>query len=1391
MAAVTPEEPSTQPEVLTIPESPFDNEISLLYKVAVSLRQPRRYIIVRPATEADVGVVPIIRGLAFIPVHDLMALILQQPPENPDINPLLDIYQILNEISPDFKITPNDVAMFYYELQLEHGRTAEQIFPVVRQFYDNLEAEAVRNFEKEHKHQTAPQLSLGFRDVREMTDQYVFWHSQFEQYLNQDAQTLAVIEEIQSILESRQPVRASPLTIENVTISMSPTLTETQRPVNGDDGIDLFNLSQPSETTPLIQYNERGTTPSSESENRYYKLYRGEVTYPTPNYEELIPPATAAALAPAMYLTVWAPETLHPRVTKSDRRLPKDAFTRAVYLLQNNTLTVSSPITPTQTENIIRDRLSAALPMISLGPSHEIKVRGTFYLYNFEISEVSLLDMILNDPLMNTYLYVEESMYSYAEKKRLYIHYKSLLSTLESRQGEEKGETSNMSSVSAKLKQLYVESGSQFVEITPNGPAQIDLAPGTPYVQVRVTRADSREVAAQFMEIFRRLLDYYREKRQELDTFYRAFIPEIASIPPQVKLGRIPKDVPTPRQLPPEVPRHVETLEEIEEETREIEEVPDSTSIPESPGSQDLTAQPTVTLPNRRGSGKLQQLQNYAPDVFVSGVARHGCQSKAQVVPVPENEIENRNGMLIWRDHPFQRGDQLIDRQVLSFPPENPRYYFACPTDELPYPGVKKNAINSNATAYPFIPCCYGRNQMAPNVNSGYNQYYRGRRREAVATTSRVTNRLRTDKVLDPGKAANVPMAINTLLRQYSEESKDFVRFGVPRTLNSLIHCVCLALDIPEYVRFSVEGRENYVIRVRQHILATISPSLLRQELYDFPDEEIMRQLADRTIFFDPRLYYRAVEETFNVNLYVLTPAENGAGQLELPRFKIFHARPLRLDRPTVLIFKHSGARTSTLPYPQCELLVDYDSGTNTVRQLFGPSMTQLMHTALLTINMTMSWAIESTELVARRNLFSIINYNSLLPEGLSLSGQVLDDYGKLRALIGSTPSGKTLSIILFPSQPENLPAIPQPDNSDVELAVATYGQPIAVSRGSPNVVSPAPSEPNDVVTGLWYPLLDLTTGLYVPISPTSLPELMDLPIGPPNPLSPSSGESVVARVRRLRRTLDRILQLVRWLFSLSQVTTERPPSPRQFVEEYFAIGEETTDSATYYDLSTVPRRLPEARSVEEAITQMEQIVPTLFSQGRIIMYSPEFAAKILGKLEEFYRQARPLPHEPGWVVPTQITGYYQEETDFLPQVNVAIFLSEADIRSWLRSITRAGVQYLVISNHLDLSMALVEDPYLYIAPDGKIYLIQNVFAGEKNRALQVALTWSQNYVNLGFRAPPYNDGPLPYVIYGISTAAAPIAIENLTGGVTPYLQLLNTATQSEAGRYAAMLPLL
>src|SRR5207245_247431 len=86
----------------------------------------------------------------------------------------------------------------------------------------------------------------------------------------------------------------------------------------------------------------------------------------------------------------------------------------------------TGPITQDHDEQFMVRRVQEALPSLTLGPTQEVRVAGEFDIYGVSLVEPILLDMLLNQPLMSTYLYIDESLKDYAEKKRLNIHYKSL-----------------------------------------------------------------------------------------------------------------------------------------------------------------------------------------------------------------------------------------------------------------------------------------------------------------------------------------------------------------------------------------------------------------------------------------------------------------------------------------------------------------------------------------------------------------------------------------------------------------------------------------------------------------------------------------------------------------------------------------------------------------------------------------------------------------------------------------------------------------------------------------------------------------------------------------------------------------------------------------------------
>jgi hypothetical protein len=1302
----------TEPEV-TI----FDNQITLLYKWSNYLQVPVRYLVL-PKQNTGQGLVQ--------PVS-LFALIKALIDEN------LNLSQINSVINDNYRTTAttNDIVLAYFGLK---GRP-KTTFTEINNFY---------NPDDEDQHR-------GFRDVQELRLMYQAWYGRVQQQLERDKQTLDGILGLQQTLQELPPLHVSPLQIDNVVTSVNPQMD------NPIDGIDLFNRSVVSHYVPFIQYND-------DSGKRFYKIYQGAPGEMVPNYSVIVQPSTQTSRQNVIYMTVWTGEGDIARATK-------ESFTRAVYSLETNRLVVGTPVSQGRNEQLVLNRLALALPQLRFGASSEVRIGGEFLIYDLEISDIILFDMILIQPLLNTYLYIEEIGKPAAEKRRPYIHYKSITADRElfdpdvvAVLGKDDSQSTLNSSVSVSLNQRYVTEDSTIFTVQLQEPTQVSLPVGTPYIHVNILRADNRSVANQFILILRRLLQFYKENQQDIKDVYYGFIPLLQEIEQHSKQTTIVK---------PPIQRTGKGRGAVKGQS-----VQQITGTSTQSDNNQVTMEGGFMVPRPSGyKHKIEQLQDLAPDLFVSGYARK-CQCPLQPIIIGPRDVET------WRNRTFIENGVQRQRQIMAFPRENSRWLFVCPGDSDPYPGVKDNKTLSNKDQYPYIPCCFKTDQMNPLANSRYNEYYRGVTRKAK-TQPKVSHTIKTNKIPGPGRIGYVTQSISNLLKRYSEETVDIVRYGVVQSPNSLLHCLCVATDRREYINQA--NPEAYVVNLRRQIARSIHPGLLKQELFDYKDEEIIEQLSDVNRFLDPQLYYRALEETFNVNIYTFTiPREVGVtgdteeelGAIEVPRFRLFRTQPIRLDRPTVTILKHWGAESDNLSYPQCELLVDYDKDNETVIKLFGQEMTQLCHAALLDVQKSITWSFQdeqvadevTTTLVARDNIYSKVDLATLLSNaGLVPASQIIDRYGKLRALQYRVDN-YNLTVISVPGQPINLPTIlpeaTQQSLPPAELVVELLGEPSA--------------KIND---GLWFQLFDIEHALLVPVSSTE--SFTDLPQGPKNPLISSERyNNPIQRLRILRRNADIIIQLLIWLLLLKNRTDNT--DAYSFVNQYFSLFQPTQSDSSplQYDFSRIPRILPVVNTVEEAISTLSRIVPTMFRDGKILVSSNETARKLADRLYEYQRNFgldNPLP--------TEIKGLFTQADDFQRQDFTIILVGERDLQAWLRSLSRTGFRNVTIRERLDISYGLLDEPYLFINTDGKIYLIQNVIAGDLMRALNIAKQWNTTKVNKGFHVDPLDETDTipPYIVYGISTAAIPIPIEDHTNEQEEFLQILTYGSN----RYAAMLPIL
>ena len=800
-----------------------------------------------------------------------------------------------------------------------------------------------------------------------------------------------------------------------------------------------------------------------------------------------------------------------------------------------------------------------------------------------------------------------------------------------------------------------------------------------------------------------------------------------------------------------------------------------------------------TTIPKTRW----QLLHGNAPDIFVKGYPRVGCQPPSRqplIIRVDEEDGCIRKKITV--------GNTLIDRQVLAYPKDNPKITFVCPDDKYPFPVVKENKSLPNRDKYPFIPCCYKRNQTDRGTRTGYNRYYRG---DKPATTARSSHEYKTDKLLPPQRTGKLPVVIQNLLSVH--KPAEYKRFGVVRSTNSLIHCCLTALinagqspplGIPlanwtTYLSMDTNTQEALAISIRRRLSKAYYPELLKQELYDFDLPKITEYLGNSSRFLDPKVFYRAVEEFFDINLFVFSFESTGRETIsfmDMPRSKNF---PIRVgnSRFAIIILKHLGSESNNLTYPQCELVIDKQD--RQFKGLFDVSMTRLLYKTYLSTLETLSWRPINSDLIARQQFYHSMDYQQLF--GASSRAQFIDDYGKLRGLI-INPNQVDIIMFFPPAQPLNLPSVSFNETSGLPGTPSVSQVPplppiLSVIQAFDRNIPTAVTRKNNLLTGIWYQIHDTDHGIYCPFQPVGelppeLNEVGKLPSGPENPYL-SVGPNQISRIKNLRRTLKIILQLVQWAFLSSKLSADI------FINNYLLMGDtsKSTDSNQIYDWSRLSFKLPSVGNISEAINYLSVVFPSLTVNNKIFLYSPKFYQGIVFFLRESQKIFKGLAIG----APTVINGIFEEASDFTPQSNVVIFVRDNDLLDWLQDKRKSKQQLFKIRTSLDGwgSLAFLNEPYMFQAEDGKIYLIQNVIEGNKIQALTVALEWYIHRINLGFRGIDqpraiFRTEPPVHVIYGITESMKPVILVDSSRGKQDYLQLL---TYPGSDKYAAMLPIL
>jgi len=242
-----------------------------------------------------------------------------------------------------------------------------------------------------------------------------------EYYLNLIVTTQAAL--LTSAYRLENQISSSGINITREGIKFSPI-------VNYLTGIDLFNEARCTLYVPYIQYVDN-------LEETKIKVYTSNQIKNRPRYSLINEIIKENKVFPSVIsFVVWVGNLYNQEKYLSDA--PSTDFIVVEYDLELNIidipLNIKGAMSNENSKKIIISRLQEAFP-IDFGNPASGKIGGNCkFSLNYEINEVFLLDLILNDVSTNNLLYVEETREPFYLKPNSYFYYRQMFSDLKAGQ---------------------------------------------------------------------------------------------------------------------------------------------------------------------------------------------------------------------------------------------------------------------------------------------------------------------------------------------------------------------------------------------------------------------------------------------------------------------------------------------------------------------------------------------------------------------------------------------------------------------------------------------------------------------------------------------------------------------------------------------------------------------------------------------------------------------------------------------------------------------------------------------------------------------------------------------------------------------------------------------
>jgi hypothetical protein len=687
--------------------------------------------------------------------------------------------------------------------------------------------------------------------------------------------------------------------------------------------------------------------------------------------------------------------------------------------------------------------------------------------------------------------------------------------------------------------------------------------------------------------------------------------------------------------------------------------------------------EPINIIPNKK-----IVLKDIAPEIFLPNYSRK-CLKRPTIIE--DNEVAEAE----------EKG-----KQVMIFPnlgeASQPRNYI-CEHSEYPYPGLRDNPL-ANSDEFPYIPCCYAKDQKS-RQGSKYRHYYYGEDLPGKGLSQQ--DLYTTNKFVPNNIFGTLPQNITKMFEiTEPEEEYIYVRKGVFRNKSSFLNCVLEAMnDDTNILNFDEENdRNNIIIQIRKELATAELAASCKQEMYDFTIAEIIENIKNPNVYFDPKLFIHLLEIKYNCQIFLFT-RNSINGELSLPRHVQTYYK-MKRDTKCVFIFEHIGSESDHAEYPQCELIVRWKVGyVNDVLYNFEPNLPIVINVKKIFEELRNSYAL-----------------NKKIPENdlpwtsnAIIESQKCDSYGKTR-LLNIIYNNNNLTLLTSPIQPVNILEVNNNNIIKTDISIAkAFADEAKMIITSQITVKNIVKELSGYIGNV---------NISIPVNDTrqyikNIPKVK-------NSLNYSENYiSAIDRYNQNKKLARYVTEYIYWLYSkflkeedINNITNE---SIFAFQRKYIRI-----------DKDFVYGNVPKTFSMKSG----------LMSNNRLIVKSEETLKRLLYVLR--LALVRHLPKILKYYTRNVIEEYYIDITDFDKYSFQVVLEGEQSVFNWIQekkniyNIRNQVVNVLV--------------PYFFqndlIGP--QIYLAQNVDSYLK--AIKISETWNTLGYNLGEKAT--NAEPVEFILY-------------------------------------------